>query len=125
MPMSWVPTEVTQESATYMMQRFGLDDPTASWEWTKRGLQEIAVGLMGMAIPKDRVEHVRTACATAEMSLRRAGRTWGLTIPQAKGLSYAYVLLKAVVDKTHGELGSLIDVIEGRVPAKYSKMAIA
>lgn len=125
MPMSWVPLEVTQESATYMMQRFGLDDPTASWEWTKRGLQEIAVGFMGMAIPMDRVEHVRDACASAEMSLRRAGRTWGLTIPQAKGLSLAYVLLRSVVDKTHGELGPLLDVIDGKVPEKYSKIGIA
>jgi integrase len=99
----------TSHAMLTALKAFHLDNPEATFEELTEHLRDIAVNALGQ--PQGDVYGL--VLSDLAEGLAEAEHSASLTVPQAKALKLAYQVLRAHRDRVEGNVGPLVELLEG------------
>jgi len=99
----------TSHTMLTALKAFHLDNPEATFEELTEHLRDIAVNALEQ--PQDDVYGL--VLSDLAEGLAEAEHSASLTVPQAKALKLAYQVLRAHRDRVEGNVGPLVELLEG------------
>lgn len=107
----------TSHTMLTALKAFHLDNPEATFEELTEHLRDIALNALGQ--PQGDVYGL--VLSDLAEGLAEAEHSASLTVPQAKALKLAYQVLKAHRDRVEGNVGPLVELLEGPLGGSIGK----
>ncbi|APQ13505.1 hypothetical protein BJP27_19125 [Pseudomonas oryzihabitans] len=94
------------------LRTFHLDNPEATWAELRTHLREIAAGALEAPNEWELLDVMGLVYSDLEKDLRQIATTYSLTLDQARMVQQARRVMVAAEQRTHGDLGPLIGIID-------------